>query len=157
MFSVTLLVFAALLALSHHEAGFEPATLTLGLCYLGSDRTQNKKWNMVTRSTECSVSLAPTILWPLAHNCRGLMENWDILLFLLQSPLYLCGFLILLPRSLFTLSLASCPIHPSLPILIISLSSSLRLPLVPSSLASYLNCCACRRTPAGQLPAAPLL
>lgn len=88
---------------------------------------------------------------------QGIMENWDILLFLLQSSLYLSAFLTLLSLlfSLFFFLLLS-PIHPSLPIF----SQSPSLPFIclsppsssPSSLVSHLNCSAHRRTRSGPSP-----
>lgn len=103
---------------------------------------------------------------------QGIMGNWDILLFLLQSSLYLCASLALLsslslshlPSFLpFHLLLPVLPRLLSLPILIISrfhFSPSPSPPFIcpstssssPSSLASYLNCSARGRSRAG-LPA----
>lgn len=182
-------------------AGCEPVTLTFGLlspwvpgCRLGlpaavlsllwvNTEKKKKKWE------HCDPQRRDQSLTGSDHSVgtysqlQGIMGNWDISLFLLQSSLICLPFSPSCPYSPFCVSSLSSPIcsffsrsplssssplrprHPSLPILIIShFDFSLRVPLFfppsvsltssssQSSLASYLNCSACRRTQSRRTP-----
>ncbi len=110
---------------------------------------KRRNGNIVTCSADTKVLLDCIVSAGTNSQLQGIMGNWDILLFLLQSSLYLSAFLTLLslPFSLCLPSLSSpipsyysscSPLNPSIPILIISnfnfhsvFLSSLHLSLSP--------------------------
>lgn len=125
---------------------------------ISAEWTHGKRRNgdIVTRSAGTKVLPARIVLWALTYNCKGLWEIGTYYCFcfdrLFICPRVLTRLFVSQPFSLFFLVS-----HPSFtpylnyfpfPLLSVSHPSSVSLPSSssPSSLASYLNCSAHRRT-----------